>query len=165
MYPSIQSFIQDYRNESASTQKLLDTLTDESLKLETASGYRTLGHLAWHLIPSGGLLQPTGLKFDAPPEDAEPPASASTIAQTYTKTVESLLEAVQTQWTDAKLQETVNMFGQVWTNGLTLQVFVRHEIHHRGQLTVLMRQAGLPIAGVYGPSKEEWIAMGMDAKA
>jgi uncharacterized damage-inducible protein DinB len=28
-------------------------------------------------------------------------------------------------------------------------------------MTVLMRQAGLPVPGVVGPSKEEWAAMGM----
>jgi uncharacterized damage-inducible protein DinB len=28
-------------------------------------------------------------------------------------------------------------------------------------MTVLMRQAGLPVPGLYGPSKEEWAAMGM----
>jgi uncharacterized damage-inducible protein DinB len=36
-----------------------------------------------------------------------------------------------------------------------------HLIHHRGQLTVLMRQAGLKVPGVYGPAREEWAAMGM----
>jgi uncharacterized damage-inducible protein DinB len=36
-----------------------------------------------------------------------------------------------------------------------------HEIHHRGQMTVLMRQAGLKVPGVYGPSREEWTAYGM----
>lgn len=33
----------------------------------------------------------------------------------------------------------------------------------RGQLTVLMRQAGLPVSGVYGPSKEEGGQFGMEA--
>lgn len=35
------------------------------------------------------------------------------------------------------------------------------ETHHLGQMTVLMRQAGLNVPGVYGPSKEEWTAYGM----
>ncbi|MCK4657684.1 MAG: hypothetical protein KAT85_11650, partial [candidate division Zixibacteria bacterium] len=34
-------------------------------------------------------------------------------------------------------------------------------IHHRGQMTVLMRQAGLKVPGVYGPSMEEWEHFGM----
>ncbi|NHN35043.1 hypothetical protein G9U52_35530 [Paenibacillus sp. S3N08] len=55
------------------------------------------------------------------------------------------------------------MFGEPWKNGFTLNAFVKHEIHHRGQLTILMRQAGLPLPGVYGPAKEEWATMGMEA--
>ena len=40
-----------------------------------------------------------------------------------------------------------------------VRVFIRaallhHEIHHRGQMTVLMRQAGLKLPGVYGPSAD-----------
>jgi hypothetical protein len=30
-------------------------------------------------------------------------------------------------------------------------------------MTVLMRQAGLVIPGMYGPAKEEWLAMGREA--
>ena len=37
-----------------------------------------------------------------------------------------------------------------------------HQTHHRGQMTVLMRQAGLTVPGVYGPAREEWAAMGME---
>ncbi|HZG15037.1 MAG TPA: DinB family protein [Candidatus Bathyarchaeia archaeon] len=160
MYHSVQSFIADYQHESASTQKLLDTLTDESLKQEIAPGYRTLGDLAWHLVPPVGLFAPTGLTFYAPSEQATP-VSASVIAESYRKTAASLLDAVRTNWTDEKLQESVDVFGQPWKNGFTLDMFLKHEIHHRGQLTILMRQAGLPVAGVYGPSKEEESGMGM----
>ncbi|MFD0693995.1 DinB family protein [Paenibacillus sp. GCM10027628] len=161
VYVTVQSFIEDYQNELTVTQKLLDALTDGSLKQEIAPGYRTLGDLAWHLIPSGGILEPTGLKVDYPP--AEAPQSAAEIAQAYKKTTQSLIEAVRTQWNDETLQVTVNMFGQPWKNGFTLDMFIKHEIHHRGQLTILMRQAGLPVTGAYGPSKEEWSLMGMEA--
>jgi uncharacterized damage-inducible protein DinB len=163
MYQSVQSFITEYQNESKFTQKLLSSLTDESLKQEIAPGFRTLGTLAWHLVPSGGLLKPTGLDFEAPPEDCKAPESADEIVRVYSSTSAALIEAIQTQWTDEKLQESVNMFGQQWKNGFTLAIFIKHEIHHRGQLTMLMRQAGLPVIGIYGPSKEEWISMGMEA--
>ncbi|WP_276356113.1 DinB family protein [Cohnella caldifontis] len=165
MYTSVQSFVNEYRNESHFTHKLLSTLTDASLKQPIAPGFRTLGTLAWHLVPSGGVLTPTGLQFESPPERAEAPESAADIVQAYSAASASLIEAVQTQWNDEKLQESVNMFGQQWKHGFTLSIFLKHEIHHRAQLTVLMRQAGLPVIGIYGPSKEEWISMGMQAPA
>ncbi|CEG27124.1 DinB family protein [Bacillus sp. B-jedd] len=163
MYQTIQSFISEYQNESEFTRKILSSLTDASLEQEIAPGFRSLGILAWHLVPSGGILKPTGITFEAPPEQSETPQSAAEIVQAYITASSSLIEAIQTQWTDENLQESVNMFGQQWKNGFTLAIFLKHEIHHRGQLTVLMRQAVLPVIGIYGPSKEEWSSMGMTA--
>ncbi|RUS47387.1 DinB family protein [Cohnella sp. AR92] len=165
MYSTIQSFITEYRDERKFTENILSSLTDASLKQEIAPGFRTLGTLAWHLVPKGGILAPTGLVFEAPPERSEAPESAMEIVAAYRTASAALMEAVQSQWQDEKLQETVNLFGQQWKNGFTLGIFLKHEIHHRGQLTVLMRQAGLPVIGIYGPSKEEWIRMGLEAPA
>ncbi|MBM7568325.1 DinB family protein [Paenibacillus sacheonensis] len=163
MFTSVSEFIGEYRMESNATQKLLDVLTDESLQRQVGEGYRTLGQLAWHLVhDDSGMLQRIGLKFQAPPASAEPPQSAVAIAQAYRTTAASLLEAAA-GWSDGRLLENNDMFGQQWSNAYTLYAFLKHEIHHRGQLTVLMRQAGLPVAGMYGPSKQEWETMGIPA--
>ncbi|WP_308637984.1 DinB family protein [Paenibacillus silvisoli] len=163
MFRTVQDFIEDYRDESQNTLKLLNLLTDESLKSANTPGFRSLGHLAWHLVhDDAGMLRRIGLDFKAPPAGAEPPESAAAIAAAYRETAESMLEAAS-RWSDEKLLESHNMFGRNWQNGLTLLMFVKHEVHHRGQLTVLMRQAGLQTAGVYGPTKEEWEKMGMTA--
>ena len=57
------------------------------------------------------------------------------------------------------------MYGQQWKNGTTLRALISHQAHHRGQLTVLMRQAGLRVPGIYGPAREDWASMGMKAEA
>ena len=57
-----------------------------------------------------------------------------------------------------------DMYGEMWAKGKTLGVLVTHQIHHRAQLTIVMRLAGLKVPGVYGPSNEEWAAMGMQAQ-
>jgi uncharacterized damage-inducible protein DinB len=56
------------------------------------------------------------------------------------------------------------MYGQRWKRGFTLTALVEHQIHHRGQMTVLMRQAGLRVPGIYGPAREDWASMGMKAE-
>ena len=56
------------------------------------------------------------------------------------------------------------MFRSVWKKGQVLTVLIRHQIHHRAQMTVLIRQAGLKVPGVYGPSREEWELMKMPAR-
>jgi uncharacterized damage-inducible protein DinB len=42
---------------------------------------------------------------------------------------------------------------------------VHHEIHHRGQMRVLMRQAGLRPSAMHGPVREDWAAMGVPQPA
>jgi uncharacterized damage-inducible protein DinB len=59
------------------------------------------------------------------------------------------------------LLETIAMYGEAWTRGRTLAALVAHQTHHRAQMTVLMRQAGLEVPGVYGPARQEWTAYGM----
>ena len=54
-----------------------------------------------------------------------------------------------------------DMYGQKWKRGLTLGILITHQIHHRGQMTVLMRQAELKVPGIYGPAYEEWAALGV----
>lgn len=46
-----------------------------------------------------------------------------------------------------------------------LRCLVFHQIHHRGELIVLMRQAGLRVPGLYGPAKEDWATYGIPAPA
>lgn len=38
--------------------------------------------------------------------------------------------------------------------GKFLRMLIDHQTHHRGQMTVLLRQAGLTVPGVMGPTKE-----------
>lgn len=165
MYTSIQQFVQDYEEEIAATQKLLDNLTDASLNQEVAPGFRTLGHLAWHIACSGMMVGAAGVKFEVPDERSGVPTSAQAIADAYRKAMPALVQAVKTQWTDADLPKVQNVFGQNWANGTTLNKFIKHEVHHRGQLTILMRQAGLEVSGIYGPAKQEWAMIGMEAPA
>lgn len=161
MFTTIESLVKELQAESATTQQLLDTLTDESLKQQQAEGYRPLGYIAWHLVHAErGMLYGTGLEFESPSVVSEPPAQAVTIAEAYRTTTQNIINAIRTHWTDEKLQDEVNMFGMSWTIGHTLYSYLKHEIHHRGQLTILMRQAGLPVIGAYGPAKEQWAAIG-----
>ena len=53
------------------------------------------------------------------------------------------------------------MYGMNWTRGYALLAMTKHRAHHRGQMTVLMRQAELPVVGIYGPAREEWAAKGL----
>jgi uncharacterized damage-inducible protein DinB len=165
MYTSIQEFIDEWNNEAASTQKVLDALTDSSLGQKVSSEDRTLGAIAWHVVSSTpGMLMEFGINVEAI-QETNTPASAREIAEVFRRVTSDTSDAVKHQWTDQSLTEMVNVFGMDMPKAVTLSMLIKHIIHHRGQMTVLMRQAGLKVPGVYGPAREEWSLMGMDAPA
>jgi uncharacterized damage-inducible protein DinB len=163
MIRKIEDFLLAWKSLSEGTARALDALTDEALSQPVVAGGRTLGRIAWHVVTSvPEMAFRTGLRFEAPAEDAPIP-SAAEMAATYRKLAEALAEAVRRDWTDETLLMEDDMYGEKWPRGRTLSVLMDHETHHRGQMTVLMRQAGLAVPGVCGPSKEEWAAFGMPA--
>jgi len=166
MYTSISEFIQEWNQEASSTQKVLDVLTDQSLQQEVSPEDRTLGRIAWHVVTSTpGMLNEFGITAENVENGDVVPTSAKIIADTFRKVTADTVEAVQQQWTDASLTEMKNVFGMEMPKGVTLSLLIKHIIHHRGQMTVLMRQAGLNVPGVYGPAREEWSHMGLEAPA
>ena len=90
------------------------------------------------------------------------PTSAKKIAETFQTVSSNAAKAIEQQWTDETLKEAQNAFGREETNAQILMGLIKHTIHHRGQLTVLIRQAGLKPFGVYGPPKEDWIHLGVE---
>ena len=164
MLRKIEDFQKDWIYEVESTGKILSALTDESLSQKVTEDGRSLGFLGWHLTQTlGEMLGLVGLKIDAPGFDKECPTSASDIAAAYEKAGKSVTDEIGKNWTDDTLLQEDNMYGDTWARGLTLFYLIAHQAHHRGQMTVLMRQAGLAVPGVYGPAKEEWAAMGAPA--
>jgi len=164
MYHHVQDFVQDWQNESANTLKLLRQLTDTSLQQQVTSNGRSLGRIAWHIVLSlGEMAGRIGLALDAPDENAPVPSKSHEIVTAYEKSAQTCLQETE-KWSDTDLLKEDDMYGESWRRGFSLQVLLRHEIHHRGQMTVLMRQAGLPVAGVYGPSQEEWSQYGAPAQ-
>lgn len=165
MFTKIDDFVQEFEMESAVTMRVLDSLTDESLTQAVSANQRTLGQIAWHLVGSIYYMTYLGVSFDEPLEDNGAPASAAEIAGEYRRIGQAMLRAVRSQWTDESLAQVVNIAGEDWQNGASLRYSLRHEIHHRGQMTVLMRQAGLRVPDVLGPTRDDWIDKGMEPYA
>jgi uncharacterized damage-inducible protein DinB len=164
MYTQVMDFVEDWKEESERTRGVLRALTDASLS-QTVGGVddRTLGRIAWHItVTLPEMLGKTGLRLTMLRADAPMPSSAADIAQSYMQASAELCARIEAEWTDGTLTLSDNMYGAMWPRGMTLQVLIRHEIHHRAQMTILMRQAGLRVPGIYGPALEDWAKMGME---
>jgi len=164
MFHQLNEFYHDWQYEAEMTQKMLDNITDAALASESYADGRTIGRLAWHIVQTvPEMMAKAGLTVTGPTEHEPVPSAAATIGSAYRTAAASLVDQLRAQWTDATLSEEDDMYGERWSRAVTLSVLIRHQTHHRGQLTVLMRQAGLPIPGIYGPTREEWANWGMPA--
>jgi uncharacterized damage-inducible protein DinB len=166
MFRKIDDFTAFWTEHRKETSKVMAILTDASLAQKVADGHRTLGRMAWHIVMTlGEMAKETGLKVDGPQADAPVPDTAAAIGEAYDQAAASLGDQVKSEWTDDTLLVEDNLYGEVWPRGKTLFALALHEVHHRGQMTVLMRQAGLKVPGIYGPSQEEWPNYGMPEPA
>lgn len=166
MFRTISDFLSSWAYESEATLKVFRELTDGSLNQSVTPGGRSLGFLAWHITTAiSDMATQAGLPVRVTRENDAMPASAAAITTVYEAAAKAIAEAVKSNWPDAQLSGEIPMYGEKWTRGGTLAALIGHQCHHRGQMTVLMRQAGLKVPGVYGPAKEEWAAFGMQAQA
>jgi len=164
MYYKLSDFIEDWKYESESTIKVLSNLSDESLTVKFNNEIRTPGRLAWHIAGAiSELGHRMGLTFDEIDQDSPFPSAAKEIVDEYKRASDGLIKGIKEKWSDETLsiEDKITGQGDMWSRGKTLGALVTHQIHHRGQLTVVMRLAGLKVPGVYGPAKEEWVNYGM----
>lgn len=163
MYRSINDFLDDWKYESESTLKVLNNINDEKKNQKVTSDGRSLGYLAWHITQSlPEIMHRIGLKFETYKDQGPEPAKFSEVISFYKLYSDLILNQVKENWTDETLMQETNMYGATWKMGKVLAMLIIHQAHHRAQMTVLMRQAGLQVPGVYGPSREEWASMGME---
>jgi uncharacterized damage-inducible protein DinB len=164
MYRKVEDFLTDWKYESEQTLGYFRNIPDNILANKDNENVRTIARLSWHItITLSEMLNKTGLEIDGPDDHAAPPSTMKEIIETYEKLSSEILKQVEENWVDASLTEKIEMYGELWTKGSTLAILIRHQAHHRGQLSILMRQNGCKVPGVYGPSKEEWATYHMPA--
>ncbi|SET17876.1 Uncharacterized damage-inducible protein DinB (forms a four-helix bundle) [Oceanobacillus limi] len=155
MYRTKEDFLNDWTNASRGTLQVLEVLTDDTLNQAIVEDHSTLGWLGWHLATSPVFFAgQVGLSV-TPAKGESVPTKATEIVEAYQKISDELKREVEKTLTDEKMIETVESFGKQTPRGALLRVLIDHQTHHRGQMTVLLRQAGLPVPGVMGPTKED----------
>lgn len=166
MIHTIKDFEVIWTEERDRTCKIFGQLNDQSLTQAVEPEGRTLGRMAWHItlsIPE--MMSQTGLTFSVRVVESPVPTSAYEIQATYSLLSSELIAQIKTHWTDQTLEISDEMYGQHWKRGFTLTALIFHQIHHRGQMTLLMRLAGLKVPGLFGPAREEWSSLGMSTPA
>lgn len=154
MYRTANDFKQDWIKSSTGTLDVLRAMDDDALAQQIVPGHNSLGWIGWHVTTAlGYFTNLLGFRLSAL-KSLSKPNKASVIADQYERYAQEILSAAD-KFTDDYLSEEVDVHGQMTPRGAVLRMMIDHQTHHRGQMTVLLRQAGRPVPGVMGPTKEQ----------
>jgi uncharacterized damage-inducible protein DinB len=157
-----ESLLPEFDHEMASTRKLLERVPADRLGWKPHPKSKTLGELATHVTE----LARWGLRFEKDAfqigsEKAPAMASATEYVTRFDENVRGSRAAIA-RTPDAAMQEeftvvrpTGEIFFKVPRQSVLRGVLLNHLIHHRGQLTVYLRQNDVALPGMYGPTADE----------
>ncbi|GAB2568943.1 DinB family protein [Gracilibacillus alcaliphilus] len=154
MYRTVQDFINDWEHAAKGTEEVLQAVTDEKSGQAIVEGHSTLRWLSFHLATSPAFF--AGLAgLDVKATLASEPNHVEDSVKAYQEIVADVKQAAENNLSDEALLEEVDGNGGKTPRGAILRILIDHQTHHRGQMTVLLRQAGLPVPGIMGPTKEQ----------
>lgn len=156
MFSNPQSFLNVYEKENVLTARVLENLTDKSLSQEKAPGHNTVGDIAWLIaVAPVHWLRDCGFRFGGEYEKKPAILDVPMIEDTYRHICNQVKQQVAVK-SKADLERAYPVMDMPdMPLGEILGQLIHMEIHHRGQLTVLMRQLNLPVPRLYGPNYEE----------
>jgi len=159
----IDGMLQEFEQETQTTRRVLERVPDNQLAWRPHEKARTLGELALHvaMVPGGvAELVASPSPAQAPQFTDLTPTSASELIPALDQSV-AKVKAVLGGMDDAALMETWRLMQgdrellAVPRVAMLRSVMLNHWYHHRGQLTVYLRELGVPIPSIYGPSADE----------
>jgi uncharacterized damage-inducible protein DinB len=161
--PIIDSLLQELEQEAQTTKRVLERVPDAHLAWKPHQKSMSLGQLALHIatVPGGVAQMAAQGGLDQPPAFIQP--SAATAAELVPALDQSVAQArnVLGGMSDEQLMEvwTLKDGGQVVMAmprvALLRAIMLNHWYHHRGQLSVYLRQLNVPVPSIYGPSADE----------
>ena len=159
----IDGMLQELEQEAQTTRRVLERVPGSQLAWRPHEKGRTLGQLALHVaIVPGGVAE-----LIASPSPAQAPTFSDPSPDSASELVPALEQSIAKAkrvlggMDDAALMATWRMMqGErelfaVPRVALLRSIMLNHWYHHRGQLTVYLRQLGLPVPSIYGPSADE----------
>ena len=165
----LDSFVDTWNREAENTLKLLRTLPSAKYDFRPDPVGRSLGELAWHLAEGDAYISygidRRQFSFDAKPPNIERPRTVEGLAPGYERIHKEAVARIR-KLTQADLNRSLPFFGGTRSiRSLLWDAIVAHGIHHRGQLTLMCRLAGGGVPGLYGPNREETVALRAAAPA
>jgi uncharacterized damage-inducible protein DinB len=160
-----QRLVEDFQDEVASMRKYLERVPEERFDWKPHEKSMSLGQLAGHQAEApGGIAGMAEDEFDMASLEADyvpfVPASRTELLETLEKNV-AVYEQVVADRDDAFMSApwTMRHGDQVLLSAPRHQAIrrtgIHHWIHHRGQLSVYLRELGVDVPPTYGPTADD----------
>jgi uncharacterized damage-inducible protein DinB len=150
--------------EAAKTADLMRALPEDQYDFRPDAGGRSIGEMAWHLAEGDAYnsfgIETNGFGLEMKPPGIARPRTVAELAPGYERIhadAKARLRDLRPEDLERKIKyfdgSEMSVLDILW-NGLLL-----HLVHHRGQLAMLCRLAGGVSPGMYGPNREEMVAL------
>jgi uncharacterized damage-inducible protein DinB len=157
-----ESLLAELEQETQITRRVLERIKDEHLNFKPHPKSRTLGELALHIATVPGAVAEMAMhdKVQAPAFEDPTPTSAQEILDALEKSIVRARKALSgvsddvlhSSWT--MMLGDKELFSQPKLEVLR-SIMLNHWYHHRGQLSVYLRELDVPLPSIYGPSADE----------
>jgi uncharacterized damage-inducible protein DinB len=160
----IHGMLQELEDEARSTRRLLERVPDDRLEWRPHEKSRTLGQLAWHIaVVPGAVAELVSSPSPAQAPESRPDPTPAKSAELIPALDQSIAKAkkILGGMDDATLMATWRMMKgdrEIFALprvAMLRSVMLNHWYHHRGQLTVYLRELGVPLPSIYGPTADE----------
>lgn len=159
----IETLLQELEQEAMATRRVLERVPDAELGWKPHAKSMSLGQLALHIATTPGAVA----EIAARPGLDEAPAFVQPAAQSAAELLPALEEslakarAILGRMDDRQALETWTLKHQdqvlmaMPRAAVLRMIMLNHWYHHRGQLSVYLRQLNVPLPSIYGPSADE----------
>lgn len=160
---TIDDLLQELEHEAQSTRRVLERVPADHLDWKPHPKSLTLGQLAMHVATLPGAIAELSTRPGLDVKTEIPRPGAGSVAELLSALDGSLAraKAVLRDMDDAALASPWRMMdgdremASVPRGGLLRSILLNHWYHHRGQLTVYLRQTGALVPAIYGASADE----------
>jgi uncharacterized damage-inducible protein DinB len=160
--PLADLLLSELDQETQTTRRVLERVPTAKLGWAPHQKSMTLGQLALHVavLPGAIAEMSTHSPFEVPVFTRPSATTAEELVPTLEKSVAQAHEILRGT-DDATLGAMWRMVREgrelfaVPRSALLRTLMLNHWYHHRGQLTVYLRELNVPVPSIYGPSADE----------
>ena len=159
---TVELLLQELEQEAQTTRRVLERVPNDRLSWKPHDRSMSLGQLALHIASVPGAIAEISQISPFPVPKFEQPSATSAA-----ELIPALDESLEKARTILRTLDEADL-AKVWrvmdgdrevmaipVGAVLRTIMLNHWYHHRGQLSVYLRQVGVPVPSIYGPSADE----------